>query len=140
MIVFSLTNHFQPHLRLPPHGEKWLGPIVGFAGGVLGGLSTIYGPPLIMFLIALRLPRDEFVGTIATLYLTGVIPLILALGAFEVMGKQELIYSTLATIPLFAGMLIGQLVRQRFNEDVFRKALLVMLLIAGVVLIRRAIL
>lgn len=139
VVVFSLTNHFQPQLRLPAHAEKRLGLVIGLASGVLGGLSSIFGPALIMFLVALRLSKDEFVGTIATFYLCGAMPLIVALGAFEVMGKQELIWSTLATIPLLLGMLIGQVLRTRLNEGTFRKGLLVMLLLAGLALIRRAV-
>ncbi|MFQ5929992.1 MAG: sulfite exporter TauE/SafE family protein, partial [Acidobacteriota bacterium] len=72
------------------------------------------------------------------LYLMGAIPLILALGAFDVMGKQELVSSSVATIPLLLGVLIGQALRTRFNENAFRRGLLVMLLLAGLALVRRA--
>ncbi|MFQ5995215.1 MAG: sulfite exporter TauE/SafE family protein [Acidiferrobacterales bacterium] len=138
VILFSLTNYLQPQLHLPKRGELSVGIIVGFVGGVLGGLSTIFGPPLIMFLIALRLSKDEFVGTIATLYLTGAVPLLIALGAFDVMGLKELLWSALATVPLFLGVLLGQLLRNRLNQEVFRKGLLAMLVIAGIALVRRA--
>ena len=67
-----------------------------------------------------------------------IIPLTLALGAFGVMGTRELIASTLATLPLFIGVLGGQLVRTRLNQEAFRKGLLAMLLVAGLVLIKRA--
>jgi uncharacterized membrane protein YfcA len=138
VMVFALTSFFSPRLRLPAHGERWLGLAIGLASGVIGGMSTIYGPALIMFLIALRLPKDEFVGTIATFYLSAAVPLTLALGAFGVMGTRELIASTLATLPLFIGVLGGQLLRTRLNQEAFRKGLLAMLLVAGLVLIKRA--
>ncbi|HSG65180.1 MAG TPA: sulfite exporter TauE/SafE family protein, partial [Gammaproteobacteria bacterium] len=139
VVVFSLSGYLQPASRLPPRSERWLSAIVGFVSGVLGGLSTMFGPPLIMFLIALRLPKDEFVGTIAVLYLFGIVPLTLALGALEVMGARELLLSALASVPLFLGVLAGQLLRSRLDQETFRKGLLVTLLLTGAALIRRAI-
>jgi uncharacterized membrane protein YfcA len=54
------------------------------------------------------------------------------------MGTRELIASTLATLPLFIGVLGGQVLRTRLNQEAFRKGLLAMLLVAGLVLIKRA--
>lgn len=139
VLVFSITGHFQPALRLPPRAERWLGGGVGLVSGLLGGLSTMWGPPLIMFLIALRLPKDEFVGTIAVLYLSGIVPLTLALGALDVMGRQELLLSALAAAPVFLGVLAGPLVRDRLDQHTFRKGLLVALLLTGAALIRRSV-
>ncbi len=139
VVVFSLTGYFQEALRLPPRGERALAPVVGTVSGLLGGLSTMFGPPLIMFLIALRLPKDEFVGAIAVLYLCGIVVFTLALGVLEVMGSRELLHSALASAPVFLGVLAGQLLRARLDQDIFRKGLLVTLLVTGAALVRRAI-
>ncbi|MFQ5937440.1 MAG: sulfite exporter TauE/SafE family protein, partial [Acidiferrobacterales bacterium] len=140
VIVFSLTGFLRPDFRVQAEMERWLGPVVGLASGILGGVSTIHGPPLVMFLTALRLPKDEFVGTIAGLYLCGVIPLVFALGAYGVMGGPELLWSILATVPLMLGVPIGQVLRRRFNQELFRKGLLTTLVVTGLSLIRRAVL
>lgn len=140
VVLFSLTSYLQPQLRIHARDERWLGTVAGLIGGVMGGLSTIYGPPLIMFLVALHLHKDEFVGTIATFYLIGIIPLIAALGAFDIMGQSELILSTLATIPLLVGMAVGQLLRARIAQERFRHALLAMLSLLGCGLVLRSLL
>ncbi len=140
VVLFSVTSYLQPQLRIRARDERWLGPVVGVMGGVMGGLSTIYGPPLIMFLVALHLQKDEFVGTIATFYLIGIIPLIAALGAFDIMGRTELIASALATIPLFIGMAVGQFLRARIAQERFRHALLAMLSLLGGGLVLRSLL
>lgn len=140
VVLFSLTSYLQPRLRIHARDERWLGPVVGLIGGVLGGLSTIFGPPLIIFLVTLHLHKDEFVGTIATFYLIGVIPLIAALGAFDIMGRTELITSAVATIPLLIGMGIGQMLRARIKQERFRHALLAMLSLLGCGLVLRSLL
>jgi uncharacterized membrane protein YfcA len=140
VVVFSLTSYLQPQMHVAPWHERWLAPAAGLLGGVLGGLSTIFGPPLIIFLVALHLQKDEFVGTIATFYLIGVVPLILALGAFHMMGERELLASSLATIPLLTGLGIGQILRRRIAQESFRRVLLAMLALLGGGLIVRAML
>ncbi len=102
-------------------------------------MTTFFGPPLIMFLFALNLKKDEFVGTISTVYLCAAVPLAAALGVFGVMGPREFLLSSAATVPIFLGMLIGQWLRTRISHEAFRRGLLAMLLVVGVRLIYRAV-
>jgi uncharacterized membrane protein YfcA len=139
VLVFAISAHFPRHLRVRPRTERWLGAPVGFIGGVLGGMTTFFGPPLIMFLFALNLEKDEFVGTISTIYLCAAIPLAAALGMFGFMGPREYAWSTAAAAPLFLGVLAGQWLRTRISQSAFRRGLLLMLLVVGVRLIYRAI-
>lgn len=139
VLVFAISAHFPHHLRVRPRTERWLGAPVGFIGGVLGGMTTFFGPPLIMFLFALNLEKDEFVGTISTIYLCAAIPLAAALGMFGFMGPREYAWSTAAAAPLFLGVLAGQWLRTRISQSAFRRGLLLMLLVVGIRLIYRAI-
>jgi len=139
VLVFAISAHFPRHLRVGPRTERWLGMPVGFIGGLLGGMTTFFGPPLIMFLFALNLEKDEFVGTISTIYLCAAIPLAVALGMFGFMGPQEYAWSTAAAAPLFLGVLVGQWLRSRISQSAFRRGLLLMLLVVGVRLIYRAV-
>lgn len=139
VLVFAISAHFPRHLRVGPRTERWLGIPVGFLGGVLGGMTTFFGPPVIMFLFALNLEKDEFVGTISTIYLCAAIPLAAALGMFGFMGPEEYAWSTAAAAPLFLGVLTGQWLRTRISQSAFRRGLLLMLLVVGVRLIYRAV-
>lgn len=139
VLVFAVSAHFPRHLRLGQRAERRLGVPVGFLAGVLGGMTTFFGPPLIMFLFALNLEKDEFVGTISTVYLCAAVPLAAALGMFGFMGPREFFWSTAAAAPLFLGVLIGQWLRVRISQTAFRRGLLLMLLVAGVRLIVRAV-
>jgi uncharacterized membrane protein YfcA len=139
VLVFAVSAHFPRHLRVGERAERRLGVPIGFFAGVLGGMTTFFGPPLIMFLFALNLQKDEFVGTISTVYLCAAVPLAVALGIFGVMGPQEYIWSTAAAAPLFVGVLIGQWLRTRISHAAFRRGLLLMLLVVGVRLIYRAV-
>jgi len=139
VLAFAVSAHFPRYLHLGPRAEHRLGMPIGFLAGVLGGLTTFFGPPLIMFLFALNLERDEFVGTISTIYLCAAVPLAAALGMFGIMGTQEYLWSIAAAAPLFLGVLIGQWLRSRISQPAFRRGLLLMLLVVGVRLILKAV-
>lgn len=138
VLVFAVSGHFPRQPRISRRAERWLGVPIGFLGGVLGGMTTFFGPPIIMFLFALNLDKDEFVGTISTVYLCAAVPLAVALGMFGFMGPQEYLWSTVAAAPLLLGVLFGQWLRTRISQSTFRRALLLMLLVVGVRLLYRA--
>lgn len=139
VLVFAASGFFPRRLRVGPGAERWVGAPVGFAGGVLGGMTTFFGPPIIMFLFALHLDKDEFVGTISTIYLCAAIPLAAALGMFGFMGTEGYLWSAAAAAPLFVGVLVGQWLRARISQSAFRRGLLVMLVVVGARLVYRAV-
>ena len=140
VVCFSLVGFVRPTLRLSPAGERLLAPVAGLAAGLLGGVSTMYGPVLIMFLTAVRLPKDEFVACIGALYLIAAVPLTVSLIVFNVMDADQLLRSSMAVAPVAVGLVFGRLLRGRINERVFANAVLAVLLFTGITLIRRSLL
>jgi uncharacterized membrane protein YfcA len=136
-VMAATTSLSNPRLTVPARGEVWLSAPVGFAAGVVGGMSTLYGPVLIAYLIGLKLARDEFVKCIALLYLVGAFCLLIGGVSQKVAGPFELAMSTLGVIPVYAGMRIGQAVRRRIDPDIFRKLILGFLLLTGANMIRQ---
>jgi len=117
--------------------EKWLGPLVGALAGAMAGMSSLTGPLLITYMMALRLPRDVFVGSISVVYLLGALPMYAGMIWWGRFGWSEVGWSTLALLPVYAGLLIGTSVRKRLNEKQFRILLLVLLLFLGTLLLVR---
>jgi len=139
LVAFAALNLSNPRLSLPAKVQPGAGALAGGLGGVLGGMSTLFGPPILMFLVALELHKDEFVGTVTTIYLIAGAVLIIVLAGFRVMGAAEFGWSALATLPLFAGMLAGQKLRHRISQALFRKGLLIMVMLIGTSLFLRAV-
>jgi hypothetical protein len=138
VILSVLTTWFRPSVRIPERSERPVGIVIGLIAGVLGGTSTFFGPPLFVYLVGLKLDKEEFITAIAFLYLCGGLPLALALLVFGVMGIHELTLSALALIPVSAGMLLGQRIRAAINARLFLNVTLVVMLITGIGLIYKA--
>ena len=135
VVVFCLSSHVNPAMRLPSRYEAGVGVVAGGVGGFMGGLSVLFGPALIMYLTSLRLDRDTFVGVISSIYLCCSVTLVIVFGSVGVMSRAQLAESALACVPLLLGVWVGQRFRRRIDEALFRKLLLVALLGTGVRLI-----
>lgn len=139
VVLFTLSQFFRPPTKpLSPLGEKIGGLTASLAGGFLGGLTTIWGPPMVMYFLMLKLDKDTFVRAVGLIWFIGAIPLSLAYWQNGLLNEKTLPISVAICLPGVLGTWIGERIRARINQEVFRKALLVMLFIIGCNLIRRA--
>ena len=138
-VMFALFSVFSPNLDISPGKERFFGPVTGTVAGVLGGLTTVHGPPVMMYLLALDLKKDEFVGTVGLIWFCGSIPMVIAYIYKGVLGPTEIIGSMMALIPAFLGLYVGQLLRSKINQQAFKNVLIAALFIIGANLIRRSI-
>ena len=133
--VFALLN---PNLQIPARAEKGVGAIAGLLAGFVGGISTVYGPPMTMYLIALRLPKEAFVGAVGVIWFYAALPLTAAYAYHGVLTVDLAIWSGAACVPAIVGFQLGERLRRHIDQDRFRKVLLVLVLFLGLNLIRRA--
>jgi uncharacterized membrane protein YfcA len=135
-IVLSTFSILQPHVTVSRRMERWAGPPVGFVAGVIGGMSTLFGPLLAIYVVGLKMPRDDFVKAISLLFLIAAVCLMLGGTAQGTAGAKELTWSAVAMIPVYGGMLIGQRIRRYINPDQFRFLVLGVVWLTGANLIR----
>ena len=112
--------------------EKIITSIIGFGSGILGGLSTFYGPPMLAYLVAADLPKEKFVRTVSTIYFIGSFPLYGSLIYYGFATKLDLMMSLFLIIPAFISQQIGAKIRNKINQKQFRICILVTLIILGI--------
>ncbi|MFT5720139.1 MAG: putative membrane protein YfcA [Motiliproteus sp.] len=137
-VMFSIISFLHPTLAISNKSEKWVGPLTGMSAGVMGGLTTVHGPPIIMYLTALGLKKDEFVSTIGLIWFCGSIPMVLTYAYKGILGPAEAAWSSVALIPIFAGLFLGEKIRVKIDQKLFKNVLILVLLVLGLNLIRRA--
>lgn len=119
---------FKPSFHIPAKMEPVCSVFVGLAAGFVGGVSSMTGPVVIAYLIALRMRREEFIGTISTVYLLTALPMYAAMLWFGRFGLGAILLSLLALPPMFLGMHFGKQLRQHLDEQRFRRILIGFLL------------
>lgn len=108
---------------------EWL---MGITSGVLSTSTSTNGPPLVFLLQARQMEATSFRATINTVFALsniGAIALFAASGNVEVNGMV----AAAASLPiLFLALRAGYALRPRVDGSVFRKLVLVMLVLSGV--------
>ncbi len=135
VILAVVLMAFQPGGEIPPRHQRWAGPAVGALAGGLGGLSSLTGPMLITYLMALRLPKNEFVGSISVIYFFGTVPMYAAMLWWDRFGWVEVGWSCLALLPVYLGMSLGARLRGRMSERMFRRAIMAFLVLLALMLL-----
>jgi len=131
LIVVVLLMLLSPHLVVRPEQEKYLGPIVGTFGGILGGLAALAGPFVLVYILALGLSKDRFVQYSSMFLVVSSTLITLSLGGMGALGWAGFLGSSLAVIPILLGMKLGTGLRTFVSPPVFRKLILTVLLITG---------
>jgi uncharacterized membrane protein YfcA len=135
VITFSAFSERLPRLRLRPRQEKAAGAALGAATGLLAGTTTIFGPPVIMYMTALRLDRATYVAAIGTLWSLTNVMMLLAFGATETLTLPLFLASLPLAPVLLAGYPAGRWVRRQVDDRMFRRLVMAGLLVSGARLI-----
>jgi uncharacterized membrane protein YfcA len=139
-LLLALLLLCLPRLRITHRTARWSGPVVGFGAGVLGGMSAIFGPPMIAFMVSTGVDPDTFVKHMAILALTAATTMLLVLGGSGAMSGGDFLMSAAALIPIQLGMPLGRWLRNRIKPNWFRILVLVVLAASGFDMLRRALL
>lgn len=112
---------------------------VGAFAGFLGGISGIWGPPTVLYLTALNTPKVEQMRVQGVVYGGGAIMLVFAHMKSGVLTAPSVTLSTVLLVPALVGLVLGFMVQDRMDQDKFRKLTLLVLVVAGLNLIRRGV-
>lgn len=139
LIVYGLFALRTPNLTLPRHLEKPLGPVTGLLTGIVNGLTGSQLMPVLPYLMALRLDRERFVQAINCSFTLSSLVMAAGLSKIGLMNVETTLVSALGVVPVWIGLKLGGKVRQRLSPELFRKLVIYMLMVSGVLLLARAI-
>ncbi len=120
-----------------PH-ERWLSPVIGGVTGFVTGLTGSFVIPGVLYLQSLGLDRDALVQTMGICFTISTVALALAMSGRGLLPSELGVLSFAGLPTAFAGMWIGQRVRQRLNEAMFRRVFFWALLALGAFLVAKA--
>lgn len=127
--------------KLPPpkaESEHFYGPVAGGLGGMMFGMTGVFVVPGILYLQALEMKRDMLVQAMGLSFLIITVAIFAFMTRWQLIAGDQVLVSGLALLPMFAGIALGYHVRQRISESVFRRLILIGLLISGVHLLIRS--
>ncbi len=108
--------------------------------GFFGGVSGSWGPAVVAYFLSLDMPKAELVRAQGVCYLLGSFFLAVAHLNSGILNAATIPFSALLILPGLAGLWVGFRLHDRIDIVVFRRVMLIVLAVAGLNLIRRAIL
>ena len=137
IVLFATLQLTSAALRIRPERRSAAEIFVGVVSGLIGGVSGVWGPPVVAFLNATDSPKSAQIGVQGVVYGAGSLVLLLSHVKSGVLNGQTAWLSAALVIPALLGMALGFFVQDRLDQDRFRRATLFVLILAGLNLIRR---
>ena len=107
---------------------------LGFFSGIIGGLSNMYSPYILAYLVSTNLQKEAMIRTIATMYFLGSL-FIFPIWFYNGLGTiHDLIWSSFLLIPAIIGQNIGTRIRHKMSNKLFKRIILYILMIIGLML------
>lgn len=131
LVVYAGVSLTGIRISIAPRREVGLGALFGAVNGILTGMTGSFVVPGVMFLQAIGLSRDLLIQAMGMLFTLSTLALAAALQAHALLSLELGGLSAAALLPAMAGMVLGQRIRGRLSEQLFRRVFFGGLLILG---------
>jgi uncharacterized membrane protein YfcA len=136
-MIAMLGVHFARKLKEAKLEEKivengiWYGPFMGVAGGFATTVANAAGPIMILYLLAMRLPKMAFMGTAAVYFLilnTFKVPFLVDL---DLITAESLMIDLYLAPAILIGAYVGRKVIHMVDQVLFERIALILTLLAA---------
>ena len=124
LLLYCASYFSQYKIPKPGKKEKWLSPLMGGLTGVTTGLTGTFVVPGVLYLQRMELNQNALVQAMGLSGSVATISLGVSLGGRGVLSNEFLFISSSMVIPALIGMALGNIVRSKIDEGLFRKLFL----------------
>ncbi len=136
--LYALHSLFATPVTFSDRWDKPAQLVTGIGAGIMGGLVSVWAPPILIYLHARGYSKEQFVASTGVILLTGSCVLFFSYINAGTLNSAMFMYSLLLVVPSLAGFTIGEFIRHRISAQRFQRLLLWFFFIMGLNLIRRA--
>jgi uncharacterized protein len=111
---------------------------LGVIGGLYGGVSGIWGPPLLVFLLSTGADKLQMIRAQGVVFLIGAMALLVSHLGTGLANAQTLGFSAALSGPALVGLYAGYWVQDRLDQQRFRRWTQGLLVITGLNMVRLA--
>ena len=137
--VFALLQLAGKNLALELEHRTRAEWILGAIGGLYGGVSGIWGPPLLVYLLSIGADKRETVRVQGVVFLIGAFVLLLVHVQSGIFTAQTGAFSLALAVPAQIGQVAGAWIQDRLDQSKFRRWTQVLLVLTGLNLARLAV-
>lgn len=121
--------------RVRIQGNIRNGAIAGGVGGVMSGMFSIGGPPISLYFSAATEDKETYLATIQTYYVMSNAYVIALRASKGFVTEHVLFCSAAGLVGMALGSALGNTIFKKLRPDYLRKAMYIMMAIAGIVML-----
>ncbi|MDR7402901.1 MAG: sulfite exporter TauE/SafE family protein [Armatimonadota bacterium] len=122
---------------VPARAERLVGPAVGLAAGVMGGITGIFAPLIAAYVQSLPVDKRGFVFWLTLSFFVGGLTQVVSYWRLGLYTPRLLAYAVVTFLPVVVGTRAGFWIQDRLPGPLFRRLVLFLVLLSGVNLIVR---
>jgi hypothetical protein len=111
---------------------------LGVIGELYGGISGIWGPPLLVFLLSTGADKVQAIRAQGVVFLIGAVALLAAHLGTGLANTRTLAFSAALAVPALAGLYLGYALQDRLDQQRFRRWTQALLVLTGLNMVRLA--
>ena len=134
LVLYAILGLSRLNFKVARRDEKWIGGIVGLVTGVVSAATGVQVIPSMPYMQAIGMEKDELVQALGVFFTVATIALAFNLTTTGLMTAATALPGAIAMVASFAGMFIGQAVRNRMQPEVFRRWFLIAMIFLGIYL------
>lgn len=138
VVLWTITSLIKTPSAVPAHYDRPVQFVLGALSGLMGGLTAIWSPPMVIYLLSIKCDKEDFVRFTGFMILSGTVPLIIGYLLNGLLDKKLAIASLMMIIPTLLGFSIGEYLRRFLGGRQFHNVVLVLFFLMGLNLIRRS--
>ncbi len=137
IIIFLIRSWFLSETVVARETNNLIGNISGLAGGLFTGLIGAGGPPIIMYLSGVIKNKTAMRASLIYLFfITNVVRITISIP--QSLFTSQVLKIAAIVLPFFLiAIVLGQVVHHRINEDTYRQAVNVLLLVSVILLLAK---
>ena len=137
-VLFALLSAVRVQPKVSRGQRTPIGVLVGFGAGLLGGTTSVFATPIVLFMHALELSKRDFLVLLNLVLAASTVVQIFSYWTLGLYSAETLRVTGLAGAGVAAGVLIGLALQARVNQRAFNRAVMVVIFVIGLALIVRA--
>lgn len=135
IILAAITNFYGLKINENLLTNKWFSLSYGLFAGLIGGMTTIVGPLIVIYLVSLNLKKQLFSEMVSLSVFSCLAPLYGIFFVYQNVTLNDFIISALISIPAILMQILGFKIRDMIPQKTFKNITLSILVIIGILVL-----
>jgi uncharacterized membrane protein YfcA len=131
LVLLHIARRIRTGASQEPERAAWFAPLMGILAGFTTIVSNAAGPLMVMYLLAMRLPKMEYMGTGAVFFLLINLFKLPFMAALGLVTPSTLLLNLILAPAVILGTVLGRWLLVRINQRAFEAIALALTIVAG---------